>query len=158
MVHVGRAYRYDDVPHAQVESGRETFLNPELFEGDFAATFDFRLVFAGFLLFDFNGAFGSAMFKLDFATHTPAPAEVISEEDDDMRQVEPPVAFAFMQMSVLIFLVVVAEKVARGYRFAISPYGEAGFAGTGRLSLGRRFPAEFFQNFGFQFGFQLFSL
>ena len=153
MVHVGRAYRYDDVPHAQVESGRETFLNPELFEGDFAATFDFRLVFAGFLLFDFNGAFGAAVFKLDFATHAPTAAKVIAEEDDHMGQVETAVALALMQMGILVFFIIVAEKIARGNGFAISADGEAGFARFGHRSFDGRLLAEFFQNLGFQFCF-----
>ena len=156
MVTVGGTYRYNHVSHAQVECRRKTLLNPELFEGDLAAPFDFRLIFAGLLLFDFDGALGPAVFKLDFAAHAPAPAEVIAQKDDHVRQVESSVMFALVQVGVLVFLVVVAEKVERGYGFTISAEGEAGslFLGWCCLGLGLELLTKFFQNFGFQFSFQ----
>ena len=153
VVHVGGAYRHDDVAQAQIEGSGEALLNPKLFECDFSASFDFRFIFSGFLLFDFDGTFGAAVFKLDFGTHAPTAAKVIAEEDDHMGQVETAVALALMQMGILVFFIIVAEKIARGNGFAISADGEAGFARFGHRSFDRRLLAEFFQNLGFQFCF-----
>jgi hypothetical protein len=60
MVLVCSTYRNNNVPQFDVEFRTDRFLDPELFESNFSATFYFTFIFSGFLFLYFNGTFRSA--------------------------------------------------------------------------------------------------
>ena len=90
---VGLPDGHDDVSQADVEALAKRFLDPELFQRHFAAALYLVLELAGFLGFHFHGHFAAAVLKLDFAAHAPAFAEVVSQVDDHVGQVDATMAF-----------------------------------------------------------------
>ena len=112
--------------HTDVEALAERLLEPELLKGHLAAALDFVLELARLFGFDFHGHLIAAVFKLDFAAHAPAFAEVVAQVDDHMGQVDAAVAFGvFVTLGVGIAEHVVAIEVTGVDGFAVATHGEA---------------------------------
>lgn len=89
MVLVYFTDRDDDFARLDIElAAPESFVQPELFQGDFSASFHLCLVLSAFVGIDFDCRFGSPMFKLDFHSHGPTLSEVVSEVQGYVREVE----------------------------------------------------------------------
>ena len=123
---VGATYGYNHMAHAQVQRRSEGFLQPELLQGDLAATLNFRLIFAGLFLFNLYGALGTTMLKLNLSAQGPPLTEVVAQIDDYVGQVELAVALVVLvQVGIGVALVVVAVEHAAGHSLAITAYCQA---------------------------------
>ena len=84
------------------------------------------LELAGFLGFHFHGHFAAAVLKLDFAAHAPAFAEVVSQVDDHVGQVDATMAFGvFVPIGMGISEHVVAVEVTGVNCLSVAAYCEA---------------------------------
>ena len=89
---VDRAYRHHYVAGADIELGHKRFLNPELFESYLSATLYLLLEFANLLLLQLYSAFSAAVLELYFRAHAPSSAEVESDHEHHVGQVDAPVS------------------------------------------------------------------
>ena len=114
--------------HAEIQFRTEGFLNPELFQGHFAAPFNLTLVFSSFFRLYLDGTFGTSVLEFDFGTQGPAFPEIISQEKHDMRQVETGMLLVLVLFYVLSLVtqVVVAVEIVAVNRFSVSADGESG--------------------------------
>jgi hypothetical protein len=88
MVRVCGSDRHNHMTGADVQLRQECLLYPELLKGDLTAALDIFLVLSHFLLFELHCAFHASMLELNLRTHAPALAEVETDHENDMRQVE----------------------------------------------------------------------
>ena len=127
MMLVCPSHRYYDMSHLDIEFLTERFLNPELFECHFASAFYFALVFAGFFLFYFNGAFSSSVLELDFTSQRPSFAEVVTYVENHMRKVKSAVTFSGIVFRIGVSEIVVTEEVSAVCSLAISSECKSAF-------------------------------
>ena len=127
MVLVGGTYRNDDVSQTEVQLRTEGFLNPELFEGYFAAPFDFAFVFASFFGLYLYGAFSPSVFEFDFCSQGPAFSEIVAQEKDYMGKIEAAMllVLVFLYVLSLVAQVIVTVEIAAVNGFSVSADGEA---------------------------------
>ena len=79
MGEVGAAHGHYHVASADVHlAAPEGFLQPELFQGDFAATLDLLFELAGLFLLDFHCRLYTAVLELNLRVETPAVPEIIA--------------------------------------------------------------------------------
>ena len=129
MVVVGHADRDDDVAGADVEMWAETFLDPELLEGDLAAALNLLLKLASFLGFLLDGSFHAPMLELDFGAHRPTAAEVIAQHDDSVRDIDAAKARRILvAVGVAVAEDIVAIEVMAIGSLAIAANNEVRFA------------------------------
>ena len=118
---IGIPHRNYNMSGTDIELRTEWFLYPELFQGNFTATFYLFFPFAHFFLFHFYGRLCSTVFKLNFASHCPAFAEIISYHDDYMRKIELSMTFGiFIIFRFRVAVDIVTVEVARHYSFTIA--------------------------------------
>ena len=114
----------DHVAHPDVELRPEALLDPELLELDLSSLLDFALPFSGLLELFLDCSSGAGMLELDLCLHGPALAEVVSEIDDGMRDVETAVLFTCVSRCRGITVNVIAEEVAAHGHFAVASYAQ----------------------------------
>ena len=71
------------------------------------------------------------MFELDFGTHGPALAEVVTQHDDYVGQVEASVRVVLVVLRAVVAQVVVTIKIVAVNGFPIAADSEAPLAGSG---------------------------
>ena len=122
MVGIGIAYRHDYLARLDVKLAiHERLVHPELLDIHLTALLYFRLVFAGFLGFYLHGSTIAAMLKLNLRTHRPSLAEIITDVQTHMGQVEAPVTLVVgIVLRLLVAIKTLTVEVARHHGLAIS--------------------------------------
>lgn len=129
---IGGTHRHDDVPQFNVKRRAEGLLNPELFEGHFAATLNLAFVFAAFAFFYLDSTLRTTVFKFYLAAHRPTFTKVIAQHNDHMRQVDTPVALGiFVGCGAFVPQIVVTVKVTRIGSLTVSADGETALLRSG---------------------------
>ena len=131
VVGIGHADGHHHVAQLDVELGAEGLLNPKLLEGHFTAALHFAFVLAAFVFLNLDGTLRAAMFELDFGTHGPALAEVVTQHDDYVGQVEASVRVVLVVLRAVVAQVVVTIKIVAVNGFPIAADSEAPLAGSG---------------------------
>ena len=113
----------------------EGFLQPELHQRHFAAALYLALVLATFFFFNLDSTLRAAVLELYLRAYAPAFAEVITQIDDHVRQVE------LAEMVIGVFLgvlavtqVVIAVPAMLGGHFSVSTDSKPSASGLGFLS------------------------
>ena len=123
---VGHPYGYHYVPGSDIEVAAKRFLQPELLQGHFAASFNLLFEFACLLgLFLYSG-FHSAMLEFNLGAHGPAMTEIVAQHDDGMRKIDPRIAFGIgIAFGMRIAEYIVRVEMTAENCLAVASYGKA---------------------------------